>query len=73
MAHFNVRIEFREPTFELATEPRAEPYTWTVDDVEAKSAEEAGSIAVTRFKHLASLSNVGWVREIERVSVSTLA
>lgn len=72
MAQYLVRIDFREPTYELEHAPRAEPYTWTVNELEAKDEDEARRVAVSRFHHLASLSGVGWVREIERVSVSSL-
>lgn len=71
MAQFFVRIDFREPTYELEHERRAEPYTWTLQGLEAKDEDEARRVAVSRFNHLASLSGVGWVREIERVSVSS--
>lgn len=66
---YTVRIEFREPTFEAATWPRAEPFSWTMEDVEARDEAEARDLAVSRFKELASLSSVGWVREIESVRV----
>jgi hypothetical protein len=65
-----VCIEFREPTYELVTEPRLEPYTWTVKDIVAHDEEEARVVAVDRFRSLAALSGVGWVREIETVRVS---
>lgn len=68
--HYVVCIEFREPTYELVTEPRTEPYTWTLKDVVARDEEEARAVAVSRFRTLASLSGVGWVREIEAVRVS---
>lgn len=67
--HYVVCIEFREPTYEF-TVPREQPFTWTLKDVEARDEEEARVVAVDRFKHLASLSGVGWVREIETVRVS---
>ena len=70
MSHFVVCIEFREPTYELATAPRLEPFTWTVNDIVALDAEEARMVAVERFRTLAALSGVGWVREIETVRVS---
>jgi hypothetical protein len=68
--HYVVCIEFREPTYELGNEPREQPFTWTLKDVEARSEDEARVVAVDQFKHLASLSGVGWVREIETVRVS---
>lgn len=71
MAHrYVVCIEFREPTYELGDTPREEPFTWTLKDVEARDEEEARVVAVDRFKTLAALSGVGWVREIEAVRVS---
>lgn len=66
---YTVRIEFREPTFEAATWPRAEPFAWTLEDVHARDEDEARRVAVGRFKELAMLSSVGWVREIESVRV----
>jgi hypothetical protein len=69
--HYVVCIEFREPTYEIATaEVREEPFTWTLNDVEALDEEEARTVAVDRFRDLAALSGVGWVREIEAVRVS---
>lgn len=68
--HYVVCIEFREPTYELVTAPRNEPYTWTIKDLVASDEDEARTVAVGRFRHLASLSGVGWVREIENVRVS---
>jgi hypothetical protein len=66
---FTVRIEFREPTFEAVTWPRAEPFCWTLEDVQARDEDEARRVAVERFKELEMLSGVGWVREIESVCV----
>lgn len=68
--HYVVCIEFREPTYEMATTPREQPFTWTLKDIVARDEEEARLLAVGRFRHLASLSGVGWVREIETVRVS---
>ena len=70
MSHFVVCIEFREPTYELVTAPRLEPFTWTVKDIVARDEDEARVVAVDRFRSLAALSGVGWVREIETVRVS---
>jgi hypothetical protein len=69
---YTVRIEFREPTFEAATWRREEPFTWTDDDVLARDEDEARRLAVWRFKQLAALSSVGWIREIQQVKVSAL-
>lgn len=66
---YTVRIEFREPTYESATYPRAEPFSWTMKDVLARDEDEARALAVGRFRELAALSSVGWVREIESVRV----
>lgn len=68
--HYVVCIEFREPSYELVTTPRHEPFTWTLKDVVATDEEEARNVAVGRFRDLAALSGVGWVREIENVRVS---
>ena len=65
-----VCIEFREPTYEMETNvAREEPFTWT-HDVVALDEEEARLLAIERFRNLAALSGVGWVREIEAVRVS---
>ncbi len=69
--HSVVRIEFREPTHELATSAAREaPFTWTLNDIEACDEAEACLAAVERFRDLAALSGVGWVREIEAVRAS---
>jgi hypothetical protein len=71
MAHrYVVCIEFREPTYELENAVvREQPFTWT-HDVVALDEEEARLVAIERFRDLAALSGVGWVREIEAVRVS---
>ncbi|MCC6335536.1 MAG: hypothetical protein IT380_16280 [Myxococcales bacterium] len=66
---YTVCIAFREPTYEAVTYPRTEPFTWTMKDVKAKDEDEARKVAVGRFRELASLSSVGWIREIESVRV----
>lgn len=66
---YTVHIEFREPTFEEVTYARAEPFSWTLKDVLARDEDEARDVAIGRFKELAALSSVGWVREIESVRV----
>ncbi|GMU61685.1 MAG: hypothetical protein AMXMBFR34_34480 [Myxococcaceae bacterium] len=66
---YTVCIAFREPTYEAATYPRTEPFTWTMKDVEARDEDEARKVAVGRFRELAALSSVGWIREIESVRV----
>lgn len=68
-ARYTVCIAFREPTYEAATYPRPQPFTWTLNDVEARDEEEARMMAIARFRKLATLSSVGWVREIESVRV----
>ncbi len=68
--HYSVCIEFREPTYEAVTTPRDAPYTWTLKDVVADDEDQARELAVSRFRNLAALSGVGWVREIEAVRVS---
>lgn len=68
-ARYTVCIAFREPTYEAATYPRAEPFTWTLKDVPARDEDEAKQVAVFRFRELAALSSVGWIREIESVRV----
>ena len=69
--HYDVCIEFREPTYEMATTTKhEEPFRWTLNGVAAIDEEEARLLAIERFRSLAALSGVGWVREIETVRVS---
>jgi hypothetical protein len=63
---YKVTVYYREPTYELATGPRAEPYSWTFE-IEALSAEAARNEAMRQFDELARISSVGWVRRVERV------
>lgn len=63
---YRVTIYYREPTYELATGRRREPYSWTFE-VESHSVEAARREAMREFDELARISSVGWVRRVERV------
>jgi hypothetical protein len=63
-----VRIELREPGFELRIGPRAEPFLAGYD-VTADNREQAARLAVAKLNHDALMSSVGWSRVIERVII----
>jgi hypothetical protein len=63
---FEVRIFYREPTY-ATQRGRSQPDYRAVFTVDAKSEEEAKAGAVAKFKGMARLSNVNWVREVQRI------
>jgi hypothetical protein len=63
---FEVRIFYREPTF-AAQRGLSEHDYRAVFTVEAASEEKAKAVAVAKFKGMARLSNVNWVREVQRI------
>ena len=69
MSRYHVRIEFREPTYELRAGVKPEPYQFGYD-VEAPSESEAERSALHEFREMASLSNVAWVRQVLQVIVT---
>ncbi len=69
VSRYHVRIEFREPTYELWAGPKQEPYLFGYD-VEAASESEAERSALQEFQEMARLSNVGWVRQVLRLIVT---
>ena len=69
LSRYHVRIEFREPTYELRAGPKQEPYLFGYD-VEAASELEAERSALQKFQEMARLSNVGWVRQVLRLIVT---
>ena len=68
MNRYHVRLEVREPAFELRIGPRTEPFLAGYD-VYAANPDDAARRAIAKFKSDAALSGVGWQREIERVIV----
>jgi hypothetical protein len=63
-----VSIDFREPTFERHTGsgPRTRRGTFVIF---ASTEDAAAQGAVYEFRHIESLSGVGWSRDIESISV----
>ncbi len=66
---FLVRIEYREPTYELAVGRKPKAYSWTYR-VHGRSREDAERLALAEFQQMARLSDVGWVREIVGISTN---
>jgi hypothetical protein len=69
VSRYHVRIEFREPTYELRAGPKPEPYLFGYD-VEAASATEAEQSALLEFRETARLSSVAWIRQVLQVVVT---
>jgi hypothetical protein len=69
---YQVTIRYREPTYEKAVGPKAEPYRWTYDML-ADDEVEARKRAVGEFRKMERLSSVSWPREIERIDVKLLS
>ncbi len=69
---FRVTIHYREPTYELFSGRRGDPYRWTFE-VDAATPEGAESEARREFDELARASSVGWVRRIVRVDTEPAA
>lgn len=68
MSRYHVRLEVREPAFELRTGRRDEPFLAGYD-VWADDQDDAARKAIEQFKHDAAMSSVGWQRVVERVIV----
>jgi hypothetical protein len=64
-----VRIEFREPTYELRAGTKSDPYLFGYD-VEAASEPDAERSALLEFREMAKLSNVAWIRQVLQVIVT---
>lgn len=64
---FLVRIEYREPTYELVRNLKPRVYSWTCR-VHGRSCEHAEQLGLAEFRRMAALSSVGWVREIVGIS-----
>jgi hypothetical protein len=69
---YRVTIYYREPTYELFSGKKADPYSWTFE-VEAASAQTAELEALRQFDEMARSSSVGWVRRIVRVETEAPA
>jgi hypothetical protein len=69
---FEVRIFYREPTY-AAQRGLSGPDYRAVFTVEAESEEKAKEVAVAKFRGVARLSNVNWVREVQRVECRRVA
>jgi hypothetical protein len=69
VSRYHVRIEFREPTYELRAGPKPEPYLFGYD-VEAASESEAEQSALLEFRETARLSSVAWIRQVLQVVVT---
>jgi hypothetical protein len=69
VSQYHVRIEFREPTYELRAGPKSEPYLFGYD-VEAASESEAEELALQEFRETAQLSSVAWIRRVLQVIVT---
>jgi hypothetical protein len=65
---YEVTIRYREPTYEKAVGPKAEPYRWTYEMV-ADDEVDARKRALGEFREMERLSSVGWRREIEAIDV----
>lgn len=66
---FLVRILYREPTYELKTGPRREPFSWTYR-IAADTEERAIALALEEFRTMEKHSSVGWVRVITGTEVT---
>jgi len=69
VGRYHVRIEFREPTYELRAGPKPEPYLFGYD-IEAANESEAAQLALLEFRETAKLSNVAWIRQVLQVIVT---
>lgn len=66
---YEVTIRYREPSYERAAGPRAEPFRWTYEIV-SDDDDSARRRAVSQFREMERLSSVGWVREIDSIDVT---
>ena len=58
-----VRVQYREPTYELRVGKKKFPYRWSIQ-LFATCAEEAMEIARREIGGSTRISNVGWIRVI---------
>ncbi len=64
-----MKVLYREPTYEEATGPKKEPYSW-IYTIIAEDERAARRLALDEFEAIGSLSGVGWAREVVGVEVS---
>jgi hypothetical protein len=69
---FQVRIHYREPTYELYAGPRRKPYHWTYS-IDALSPEQAKVLALAEFREMARNSSVSWTREVVLIELDGAA
>ena len=67
-----VRISYREPTYELYTGRTTPKHYRVIYELTATTEQNAVSQAIAEFKHITSLSSVGWQREIVDVQVEEI-
>ena len=67
---YQVRIHYREPTYENYAGRPASPYRWTYE-VAAGSATEAKSLALREFRAIARASSVGWTRQVIAIELES--
>lgn len=65
---YRVRVQYREPTYELRHGEKREPFHWVYEIVAGSEAEAAES-ALREFHWTTRASSVGWVREVVGVHV----
>lgn len=66
VTEYEVRIDYREPSYELRVGKKEDPYFW-VYRVAAPSEDEAKRQALERFREFEAASGVGWVRVVLQV------
>ena len=67
-----VDVRYREPGYEARTGGAREPYRFRYR-VDAGCGEAAAELALKEFNYIASISGVGWVREIVGLEVSLVS
>ncbi|MHB8876998.1 MAG: hypothetical protein ACYC8T_25155 [Myxococcaceae bacterium] len=68
VSDYVVEIRYREPTYEVRSGSKDQPYSWRYR-ISAGSEDEARAGALGQFAALAEVSSVGWVREVVGVRV----
>jgi hypothetical protein len=68
MRPYQVRIHYREPTYELYSGRKARPYSCSCT-VQAQNGAEAKRLALMQFEELQRRSAVTWAREIVLVEL----
>ena len=65
---YKIRIDYREPTYELYSGRSKPTYHW-VYNIDAANADEAKEKAVDEFREVTANSQVGWHRDIVDIDV----